>query len=386
VRKFLLCAVGVCLLLFGAPLQAQETPILARLMRLVPFERFSSAELTNGVDLITYIDHVALQKALPNSERPASFEDLQARRETPSVRWYMQGLRFPESTDSNLLNAAIYGEQMRKSVGFDYYTVDQALSFAARSNTGRLYTGKFDQAAVQRAFLARDYARLERDDLIVLCGDPECSADRMSASDADPANPFGGAFRSRHPLALAEDLIFSASSMPIFEAMIAAYEDGSPSLLQNDAMRALLDALNAEGTVVQAIFFRDVPSLTPRSAPYALGAIVHVLRENGDQPNYIALVYDAQRDAQAIAADLSERVRRAEKFTARIRQSGGSFGAVQIVQAESDAPYVLLLPINSRAPRGIPQGAIATPAPLAVFGNLAFSLQNFDLDFLATSP
>jgi hypothetical protein len=298
----------------------------------------------------------------------------------------MQGLRFTESTDSNLLNAALYGEQMRQSVGFDYYTVDQALSFAARPNTGRLYTGKFDQAAVQRAFLARDYARLERDDLIVLCGDPECSADRMSASDADPANPFGGAFRSRHPLALAEDLIFSASSMPIFEAMIAAYEDGSPSLLQNDAMRALLDALNAEGTVVQAIFFRDVPSLTPRSAPYALGAIVHVLRENGDQPNYIALVYDAQRDAQAIAADLSERVRRAEKFTARIRQSGGSFGAVQIVQAESDAPYVLLLPINSRAPRGIPQGAIATPAPLAVFGNLAFSLQNLDLDFLATSP
>jgi hypothetical protein len=40
-RKFLLCAVGVCLLLFGAPLQAQETPILARLMRLVPFEQFS---------------------------------------------------------------------------------------------------------------------------------------------------------------------------------------------------------------------------------------------------------------------------------------------------------------------------------------------------------
>jgi hypothetical protein len=379
-RKFLLCAVGVCLMLFGAPLQAQETPILARLMRLVPFEQLS------GNDLLSYVDYAALQKALPDSERPASFEDWRARRDTPSVQWYVEGLRFTVPSDSNLLSASLYGEQMRQSVGFDYYTVDQALSFAARPNTGRLYTGKFDQAAVQRAFLARDYARLERDDLIVLCGDPECSADRMSASDADPANPFGGAFRSRHPLALAEDLIFSASSMPIFEAMIAAYEDGSPSLLQNDAMRALLDALNAEGTVVQAIFFRDVPSLTPRSAPYALGAIVHVLRENGDQPNYIALVYDAQRDAQAIAADLSERVRRAEKFTARIRQSGGSFGAVQIVQAESDAPYVLLLPINSRAPRGIPQGAIATPAPLAVFGNLAFSLQNFDLDFLATSP
>jgi len=387
-RKFLLCVIGVCLLLLSAPLQAQETPILERLMRLVPFEQFSSVELTDGVDLITYIDHVALQRALPGSERPASFEDLRARREMPSVRWYIEGLRFPESTDSNLLGAALYGERMRGSVGFDYYTVDQALSFAARPNTGRLYTGKFDQAAVQRAFLARDYARFERGDLIVLCNDPECSADRLSASDADPANPFGGALRSRHPLALAEDLIFSASSMPIFEAMIAVYEDGSPSLLQNDAVRALLNALNAEGTVVQAIFFRDVPSLTnaPRIAPHALGAIAHVLRENGDQPNYIALVYDAQRDAQAIAADLSARVRRAEKFTARIRQSGGDFGAIQIVQAESDAPYVLLMPINSQAPRGIPQGTIATPAPIAVFGNLAFSLQNFDLDFLATSP
>jgi len=50
-----------------------------RLMRLVPFEQPSSAELTNGVDLIAYIyiDRVALQKALRDSERPASFGDVQ---------------------------------------------------------------------------------------------------------------------------------------------------------------------------------------------------------------------------------------------------------------------------------------------------------------------
>jgi hypothetical protein len=383
-RKVLLCAISLCLLLVSAPLQAQETPILTRLMRLVPLDQLS------GADLIAYVDYIALQKALPDSERPASFEDWRARRDTPSVQWYMEGLRFTVPSDSNLLSASLYGEQMRQSVGFDYYTVDQALSFGTFPNTGRLYTGKFDQAAVQSAFLARDYTRVERDDLIVLCGDPACDADHVFASGAayDPSNPFGGDRRRRDPLALAEGIIFSAPVMSVFEGMIAAYDDGSPSLLQNDAMRALLNALNAEGTVVQAIFFRNVPSFTDTAgiAPYALGAIVHVLRENGDQPSYIALVYDAQSDVQAIAADLSERVRRAEKFTALIRQSGGSFGAVQIVQAESDAPYVLLLPINSRAPRGIPQGAIATPAPIAVFGNLVFSLQNLYLDFLATSP
>ncbi len=385
-RKALLYGISLCLLFASAPLQAQEAPIIERLMRVVPLDQLSD------VVVINYVDHSALQKALPNSERPAGFEDWRARRDTPSVQWYMTGLRFLGTTDSALVSASIEGERMRDAVGFDYYTVDQALEFGAYPTTGRLYTGKFDQDAVQSAFLARDYTRFERDTLIVLCGDATCDADRVFASDTpfDPSNPFGGTFGRRDPLALAEGIIFSTPVMSVFEGMLAAYNDSEPSLLQNDAVRALLSALNAEGTVVQAIFFDSalIGTDTAGIAPYTFGAIVHILREGGDQPSYIALVYDVQHDAQAIAADLSERVRRAERVTDRIRQSGGRFGTVQIVQAQSDAPYVLLMPINSQAPRSIPQGDIASarPAPLVVFSNLAFSLRNFDFGFLAVRP
>ncbi len=277
------------------------------------------------------------------------------------------------------------------------------MAFSNPTMNGRLYTGRFDAQAVEAAFLARDYTKLERDGVSVFCGDSACDpslALRTDVSNRRVGDPFGGNFGRREPIALAPNLIMNATDMRVFNGMVTAYNGGSPSLTQNADVRALLSALTAEGTIVQANFLNPY-AIEPVQrddegiAPYSLAALVHVLREDGTQPVYIALNYVEESFAQAASEVLAARIQGYQSALARrpfvklLAERGGRLEAVQIVQPEAGAPYVLLLPISSVPPTGIPAKRDAMgyrpPDAIMIYHLLMSALYQRDLGFLAVS-
>ena len=277
------------------------------------------------------------------------------------------------------------------------------VAFGNAPSDGRLYTGRFDAQAVEAAFLARDYTKLERDGLSVFCGDPACGrtlALRMDPSNRRVGDPFGGNLGRREPIALAPNLIMNSPDMRVFDAMVTAYNGGSPSFTQNADVRALLAVLTAEGTIVQANFLNPY-SIGPSQrddagiAPYSLAALVHVLREDGTQPVYIALTYAEESAAQAASAVLATRLQGYQSALARrpfaelLAERGGTLAAIQIVQPEESASYVLLLPISSAPPTGIPAErdviGYRPPDSMRIYRLFVNALYQRDLGFLAVS-
>lgn len=391
-RKLFIFVISLCLVALYAPSQASSESILARMLRAVPL-----AEL-RGNDTVSYIDYAALQKALPNSVRPLSLQEFRELRDADSraFLWYSNGLGATSVADFSMELAD------PQVVGFDFYNVDQMLIGIVGQSAARLYIGRFDLAAVQAAFRARQYSARERDGLIVLCGDPDCDADlarRERPEQSVVGNPFDGGRGRREPVALGEGVILSSPDMPIFESMIEAYNGALLSLVQNADVRALLTALESEGSVVQAVFFSaDRFEVAEGGIPrYGMAALIHMLQPDGAQPNYIALVYADEKDAQAAAAALPERVEQQEvtselitdipqPFFESLAEREGDIAPIRIVNLASR--YVLLLPFESPAPQGIPQGAavsIERPAPLLVFRLLYDALFSGDLGFLAVT-
>ncbi|MCS6871565.1 MAG: hypothetical protein NZ571_08915 [Anaerolineae bacterium] len=394
-RKVLLLAIALCLLTAHVPSQAQDEPILVRMVRAVPF-----AELS-GNTTVSYIDYAALQRALPNSVRPLSFEDFKMLSGTAPVAWYLAGLYNTAAGDANLTQARLEG--MREAVGFDLFSLDQVLSFGVPPSDGRLYVGRLNAQAVESAFLARAYTKVERDGLTVFCGDPNCDpalARRVDTQNIRQSDPFGGQLGRREPVALAQNAILSSPDMRVFDGMIVAYNSGTPSLAQNAFVQALLQALSAEGDVVQAIFFDSyvIGPVSPNETgipPYSMAALVHVLAADGEQPVFIALVYASEREAQAAAAGLPERIQRYQSVATRrpfldlLTLSNGSLAPARLVQS-ANVPVVLLLPIRSPAPTGIPAEREANvgyrpTGALTVFRTLARALLVGDLGFLAVA-
>jgi hypothetical protein len=312
----------------------------------------------------------------------------------------MTGVRFAASGDGDLVSASL--DRMRESVGFDFFSIDQVMTFGNAPSNGRLYTGRFGTQAVEAAFLARDYTKFERGGVNVFCGDPACDpalALRVNVLDRRVGDPFGGSLGRREPIALAPNLIMNSPDMRVFDAMVAAYNSGSPSLAQNADVRALLTVLTAEGAIVQANFLNPY-SIGPSQgddagiAPYSLAALVHVLREDGAQPVYIALTYAEESAAQAAGEVLATRIQAYQSMARRpfadlLAARGGTLAAIQIIQPEEGASYVLLLPISSAPPTGIPAErnnfGYRSPDAMMIYSLFVDALYRRDLGFLAVS-
>jgi hypothetical protein len=398
-RKILLLFMLLaCLaLLSPAPSHAQADPLIVSLLRAVPLRELAFN------DMVSYLDYAALQKALPSSVRPFNMQNFNMLSGTAPVAWYRAGLNNLAAGDANLVEVMLRGDEMRQFVGFDFFSIDQVVAFGNAPGDGRLYTGRFNAQAVEAAFLTRDYTKFERDGLTVFCGDSACDrtfALRTDANNRRVGDPFGGALGRREPIALAPNLIMNAPDMRVFDGMVTAYNGGAPSLTQNTAVRALLAALTAEGTLVQANLFSayvigPVQGDDKGIAPYTLAAVVHVLRADGTQPIYIALTYAEESVAQAAGEALAARLQGYQSPVARrpfaelLAERGGTLEAVQIVQPEAGAPYVLLLPISSEAPTGIPAERDAMgyrpPAAIMIYRLFINALYQRDLGFLAVS-
>ncbi len=398
-RKMLLLTAIACLALLSLPAasHAQNDPLITTLLRAVPLRELALN------DMVSYLDYAALQKALPNSVRPFNMQNFNMISGTAPVAWYRAGLNNTAAGDSRLLEVALRGDEMRQFVGFDFFSIDQVVAFGNAPSDGRLYTGRFDAQAVEAAFLARDYTKLERDGLSVFCGDPACDptlALRTDVSNRRVGDPFGGNLGRREPIALAPNLIMNSPDMRVFDAMVTAYNGGTPSLTQNADVRALLAVLTAEGTIVQANFLNPY-SIGPGQgddegiAPYSLAALVHVLREDGTQPVYIALTYAEESAAQAASAVLAARIQGYQSALARrpfadlLAERGGTLEAVQVMQPEEGAPFVLLLPISSAPPTGIPAErdvmGYRPPDAVMIYRLFINALYQRDLGFLAVS-
>ncbi|MCE7949361.1 MAG: hypothetical protein DYG88_18230 [Chloroflexi bacterium CFX4] len=398
-RKMLLLTLIACLAWLGspAPSHAEDDSLIATLLRAVPLRELAFS------DIASYLDYAALQKTLPNSVRPFNMQNFNMLSGTAPVAWYRAGLNNLAAGDANLLEVALRGDEMRQFVGFDFFSIDQVVAFGNAPGDGRLYTGRFNVQAVEAAFLARDYTKFERDGLSVFCGDAACDRNlalRTDVSNRRVGDPFGGNLGRREPIALAPNLIMNSPDMRVFDGMVTAYNGGSPSLTQNTDVRALLAALTAEGTVVQAnIFSAYVIGPVQRGddgiAPYTLAALVHLLREDGSQPVYIALTYAEESVAQAAGEALAARIQGYQSSVARrpfaqlLAERGGTLEAAQIVQPEEGASYVLLLPISSAPPTGIPAErdvmGYRPPDALMIYRLFMNALYQQDLGFLAVS-
>lgn len=392
-RRVLILTFACCAMLLmsaPAPLAAQETPIFTRMVRTVP------SDWVGARGLFSYVDYAALAATFSGGVRPQSSADLTNSDNAALSRW-IPVLTSISAGDSDLTSVLRLDAEMREAVGFDFFALDQVLSFGSPPTDGVVYSGRFDEAAIAAAFAKRSYTESALNEVRLWCGDPTCDRDaglKVNPRDRQPANPFGGALGRREPIALTDGLLFNSADIDVLKQMISAYTEPKPESALPE-MLTMTNALLKEGTLLQTWWFaRDTVSANdPNGLPaYTLGGFAHIARPDGTQAVYVALVYAGEGAAEAVEL-LPTRIREYQSLVVRqnylpmIEERGGTVGEAQLVEDSDTGQSTVLLPISiSQEEAPITPEFGITPAPRSqlVFRLFTDSVMRRDLGFLAT--
>ncbi len=319
----------VLLTLVGAPTRGADTPSsFLDLLGSVP----DSLDVRS--DLVGYVDYRAVEESRPGAARPASATEWLALRdaEDPAYDLWDAAVHGISSGSGKLLrgmfrDAAAWPDLL----GFDFFEVDRELVFGSPPGNGTVLAGRFDPDAIARAVGSRGYTGADMDGHTLWCPAGGCDDGlRFDRANLDPANPFGGDLGRQEPMAVSESALLASADIATVDAMLAAAADQAPSLADDPAHRAALEALDPGARLIQATLvpphllladprafvgegsFEEMADRLARLAdtfesipPYQL-----VLMADGatssEQVMTIALVYERGADA-VVAADVIPR-------------------------------------------------------------------------------
>ncbi len=259
---------------------------LTRLLACVPAP--SQEKDLEQLGHLTYVD-VRRSEAVSGITKPLTWAAFSALDRAGREAWNKAIDRLRVSEPSYFSESLRDAEQMPSTVGFDFFDVDQILSYGSAGSGAQLLAGSFSRDAIIAAFKARGYrASAAADRAALLFRHADERDDQTSNFDFDEtsANPFGGRSGRRHPVALLTPrLLVSSPGEATTRALILTHARRTPSLLSVRAYRATTDALLrssvAPAQLVQAIYLR------PESLPAAVEVVVNIMYEPWANPNVI---------------------------------------------------------------------------------------------------
>jgi hypothetical protein len=307
-RRLRLFLPFLLMLALAAPAHTRANlDVLTQLLALIP-----ASELGRAGSIVSYADYDALFTAGGiNPQTAAQFAAIQNTED--ARRWLASSLRIASGMPELMRNAFVGYETSLTVNGFEWFAVDQSLTFSAPPAVGNLLAGNFATEAITAALTARNYEAREIDGVAVLCPIEGCDYGVMlNLRDRDPAYLFGGELGQRHPIALLPSLILHSRDEATLTTMIEAH-NGEDALLATMPYQLLVDSFYyVEGALLQVNIFdaQDItdvripqggaPSSLGQLPPYALAALVDAQSES-HQIARLLLVYEDDSAASQAA-------------------------------------------------------------------------------------
>ncbi|MBI1278371.1 MAG: hypothetical protein GC179_09610 [Anaerolineaceae bacterium] len=316
---------------------------------------------------------------------------------------------------------------MPSLVGFDYFQIEQEMTYGTPPAQTLQLAGHFDLDAVRAAFSSRGYTRQDKDGLEMWCPADGCdSGMKLNMADRNTANPFGGELGRSQPLIIKDGTLISSPNVTVMQDHIDSATGNEQSLADLPQYRAVVDAFTADGSLMQAYFWdgeliaqmsllspvsvilgeRATPELvkkyfqdllkTYKPIPaYQLLAFADVASDS-EQIGEVALVYSTEADAKAAAEVLPARINDYVSIAIKRPLTGmlkdRRVDEPQIDIVNSNGKYVVVIKLATRkaTPEEIQQFDIAntnTPdvtAPGLVYRMLVSAAIQRDLGWLST--
>lgn len=307
---------------------AQEPPSnrLLDMLALVP----ASAVAAEHEPILSYADYRSLEAAC-GILNPGSREGFLA--EKDRGLWINAMMRLISGPDLSYALQQIQG--MPEVVGFDFFAIDRALVFGGAPRTGTILAGQFDTAQIDTALAARQFERVDYSGVTIWRRFDDLS---INIAARDLADPFGGYLGQAARIAAIPgggELVYLANSATddLTQAMVAAAQDGQPSLADLADYRSLAEAVadstRYSGQLIQVSIYSmatvglvpgnpgQVPGGTNAPNPTAEYGVLPVYtlamladRQEGDEEvHLIALAYANAEVARAGAEELANRLR-----------------------------------------------------------------------------
>ncbi|MCB9454178.1 MAG: hypothetical protein H6672_22320 [Anaerolineaceae bacterium] len=310
-----------------------------------------------------------------------------------------------------MINLPAYIREMPAQVGFAFADMDRTLIFGAPPSQGNLVGGDFDAQSIALAYTARGFTDSMMGDVTVWCGPDGCEdGQKINIRDRNTGNPFGGDLGRNEPLAVLPGYVADSADYSVVENVVGAYQGELPSLADNPAYTALVDAAAASGQVAQMLvldfnsigvfeseFIPDLPaeframiaSYGPLP-PYQAFALADVWDGADQEITLLMLVYPDAAQAEVAATELAQRLETAVSLIMRIpfaeviTERGGVIGAPVVVAGESGygvavVPVVAAVPGNERQ-----SGAVGYTPSGRVFQLFAQAIYSRDIYFIAS--
>lgn len=218
----------------------------------------ATADVTG--DLVSWLDHRAVEDARPGAAHPATLAELLAGLDAddPAAERWMAAFMGAASGSSDLMSGFLgAGAEWGRAVGFDPMAIDRQLAFGTPPANGLVLAGRFAPDEIGAALGAREFTSSAADGGFTLwCGPAGCENGlQTDFKGMEAADPFGGRLGRKQPLAVSPSTLLSSADIATVDGMIAASAGDAPSLAFDPDWSAAAGALAGEGTtLIQATF------------------------------------------------------------------------------------------------------------------------------------
>ena len=418
--------VVVCGMLGVSAVTAQDAldqqPLL-KMLAQVPDNAVSRSE-------IYFNDRKAVEAAYPSAKMPKDWAEFNALKGNDNKKdgllpidiWW----RVWRNQQSSIMGRTLaVADGMPDSVGFDFFAVEQDLSYGQPPLQTLMLNGSFDLNKVRAALTAHEFTQQDQSGVEVWCGGDGCdSGSKVNVRDRNLANPFGGDLGRKWPIIVQEGQLIGSPSLEVIQKHIDVQQGSVPSLGAAPEYRAAVDALTQNGVLMQAYFWDGEilaalslvdPSLA-RAKPALRKQFIEALLKDyeplpifklmgfgdvtseSEQIGEIALVYSSEADAKQAADILPKRI--ANYISLAVRRpfvellADRGVTAPEAIVVESNGQYVVVVKFATAKPTleqlaamtiGGDNTSGATP-PGIIYSLLVNAAQRRDLGWLSSVP
>lgn len=308
IKHLLLILLSLALISGISPAQEEAEYPLLQLLAMVPDTRGTEMD----VDIVTYNDFVAAAQSRPGIIRPANMDEFEQGMDSddPGIALWFRSL--PSGLPQAFIRTFFSDDEttMRDVVGFEWFDVDQVIYFGLPPGQGLILQGRFDTAAIDTAFAARDFIQDTLNGMNLWCGPNGCEDGfRIDIESRNILNPFGGHIGRQEPLIVTENYLLNSPSYDLLQLMALSPTGDWPSLAQVADYRAAAESLIEEGLLIEAQFvpaaLTSVFDVTVLLNDEERDAFIEAFSAHGSLPPYTLVVLGSTVDAEKQYATLT---------------------------------------------------------------------------------
>lgn len=402
-----------------------EQPLMQMLAR-IPNTTLSRTE-------IYFNDRKAIETAYPSAKMPENFVEFMAMSEAkgqdadllPVDLWWRVWRNQASAMSARYLQL---GEETQAVVGFDYFEINQEMTYGQPPAQTLQITGDFNFNLVRDAFALRGYSRYASEDVEFWCPEAGCDAGNMqNLPNRNPANPFGGDLGRSQTLLIEDGTLISSPSEIAMQNHLDVSTGDEPSLATLPQYRAVAAAITSEGALMQAYFWDGelllgMSDLSPAALfgtsvtqevierfyedmlkdfvelpAYQLMVFADVASET-EQMGQVALVYTTEEAAKTAAEVIPDRIANYQSialripFTELLEERGVTKPVINIVEHADRYVVLVSFPTPKASDEELMQFNITsleqpeTTAPGLIYRLLVDAAMRRDLGWLNTIP